>query len=311
MKRIITALILIPIVLWIVFAAPIWVTALCCGLVALLAQEEYLNIIEKFELFPLRKTMRLLVLLLFMFYADNAEPWRFQKLDLRLLTVMEIILLAVLAFPLLMIIGMKINNINKAFPSVGLSWLSLIYISIPLVLLTYIRTDQSGSFWVAFIFFTVWAGDIAAMYVGKSIGKHKLAPRISPGKTWEGTLGSIIGSLLTANIWFYFVENQQITIEPPNLSEWITFLGFDQGIFIYKFSEHVQHIYNSSSVFVITCAALLTNIASQFGDLAESMLKRGVDIKDSGNSLPGHGGMLDRIDALLFAVPVVFLFTLK
>ena len=290
MKRIITAVILIPIVLWIVFAGPIWVMSLICGLVAFLAQEEYCNIIEKHDLIPLRNSMRSIVILAFGSLAAELSTTNFSQLGIVLISYLILIILSLFSFPFLMVIGMRFENLNKAFPSVGLSWLSGIYISIPLLLLTVIRSQQSGIFWVAFILFTVWAGDIFAMYTGKAIGKHKLALKISPGKTWEGTIGSIIGSLLIGNAWFYLVTQQTIKIDPPDL------LLIDIG----------KHDY-----ILISVITFIANIASQFGDLVESMLKRGVDIKDSGNTLPGHGGILDRIDALLFAVPAVFLFTLK
>jgi phosphatidate cytidylyltransferase len=114
-----------------------------------------------------------------------------------------------------------------------------------------------------------WAGDTAAYYAGRAFGRHKLAPIVSPGKSWEGAAASVLGSVLFGVIYLeYFVKN---------LNWW-----------------------------QIVILAVAGNIAGQFGDLAESAIKRGAGLKDSGNLLPGHGGMLDRVDSNLFTLPVVY-----
>jgi phosphatidate cytidylyltransferase len=114
-----------------------------------------------------------------------------------------------------------------------------------------------------------WAGDTAAYYSGRAFGKHKLAPIVSPGKSWEGAAASVLGSVLFGVVYLeYFVKN---------LSWW-----------------------------QIVILAVAGNIAGQFGDLAESAIKRGAGLKDSGNLLPGHGGMLDRVDSSLFTLPIVY-----
>lgn len=115
------------------------------------------------------------------------------------------------------------------------------------------------------LFATVWAGDSFAYFVGKSIGKHKLAPRLSPKKTWEGAIGSVIGSLIFGGILSYYFEHLEALI-----------------------------------------AIFIASIIMQIGDLFESFIKRQVNVKDSSNIIPGHGGILDRIDSLIFA-SIVFL----
>jgi phosphatidate cytidylyltransferase len=114
-----------------------------------------------------------------------------------------------------------------------------------------------------------WVGDIAAYYVGKNFGRHKLAPRVSPGKSWEGAVASLAGSM----VFGFFYLNYLI----PQVAPWQSLLLAGVG-----------------------------NVAGQLGDLAESALKRGAGVKDSGTMLPGHGGWLDRVDSTLFAVPVVY-----
>jgi phosphatidate cytidylyltransferase len=112
-----------------------------------------------------------------------------------------------------------------------------------------------------------WAGDTEAYFLGRAIGKHALAPHLSPKKTWEGSAGSMMGSLLVA--W-----------------------GFSYWILI-----PIGHLLGM---------AVIGNVAGQMGDLLESAYKRSAGVKDSGGLLPGHGGVLDRIDALILCVPVIW-----
>lgn len=127
---------------------------------------------------------------------------------------------------------------------------------------------HTGPVLVLFALAIVWAGDTVAYFVGKSIGRLKMAPALSPGKTWEGAVGNVIGSLI---VGYCFALWQHAPI----------------------------------GAWLITAA--LANVAGQVGDLVESSYKRGAGAKDSGALLPGHGGMLDRIDSLIFAAPVVWL----
>jgi phosphatidate cytidylyltransferase len=126
---------------------------------------------------------------------------------------------------------------------------------------------------------TVWAGDIAALYVGKNLGRHKLS-HLSPNKTWEGSIASIAGSVLAglAVVW--------------------------AGEVLSARGSTVLHI--MQPVWQSAILAAILNIAAQLGDLLESAIKRGAGVKDSGTMLPGHGGILDRIDALLLAAPVLW-----
>ncbi len=131
-----------------------------------------------------------------------------------------------------------------------------------------------------FLLVCVWAGDIAAFYVGRRYGKHKLS-RLSPNKTWEGTLASVGGSVL-AGLAVVFTGELLSTY----------------------FGNTVLHILEP--VWQSAVLAVIINVAAQLGDLLESAIKRGAGVKDSGTILPGHGGVLDRIDALLLAAPVLW-----
>jgi phosphatidate cytidylyltransferase len=147
----------------------------------------------------------------------------------------------------------------------------IVYIPLLLSFLVMLRRAPDGMTWIFILLAIIFAGDISAYYVGSYLGRHKLNPAVSPGKTIEGALGGLAGNLLAGLVG--------ILIFLPNLA-WPT------GI-----------------VFFLT-----VGIAGQVGDLFESELKRSSSIKDSSNLLPGHGGFLDRIDALLFASPVAYLF---
>ena len=126
-------------------------------------------------------------------------------------------------------------------------------------------------YWLAFALGVNWIGDTGAYYTGRAIGKRKLAAQVSPGKTWEGSAGSLLASVVFGALFLpYFIPTTSIP--------W---------------------------AIAISIAA---NIAGQFGDLAESAIKRGAGVKDSGAILPGHGGLLDRVDSQLFSLPVVYSF---
>jgi phosphatidate cytidylyltransferase len=155
-----------------------------------------------------------------------------------------------------------------------------------------LRQQWAGAFWILYLLLVVWAGDIFAYFVGRSLGRHLMAPRISPKKTWEGAAASLAASLLVGNLLF----NHALQI-----SSFFLRLGLIQrrdGLFGLEKPE-------AWPVILLTIAL---NIAAQLGDLVESLIKRGAGVKDSGTILPGHGGMLDRIDALLFAAPVLWIY---
>jgi phosphatidate cytidylyltransferase len=136
----------------------------------------------------------------------------------------------------------------------------------------------------------VWAGDIFAYFIGKSMGRHLMAPRISPKKTWEGAAASVLASVAVG--WLLF--NYALPISSAFLRAGL--IQRRDGLFGLE----------QPAMGPIIVLTIVLNIAAQLGDLVESLIKRGAGVKDSGAMLPGHGGMLDRIDALLFAAPVLW-----
>jgi phosphatidate cytidylyltransferase len=153
----------------------------------------------------------------------------------------------------------------------GKAVLAPLYVVLPLSLLVVIDRFPGGNLWIFFLLAAVFANDTGAFYVGRSLGKRKLHPSVSPGKTWEGTVGGWLAAVLAAWIWCAL-----------------------SGLYPFDWAM----------------AALAAGVAvlGQIGDLAESMLKRSYGVKDSGGILPGHGGILDRIDGLLFAIPLLYVF---
>ncbi len=210
MKRIVTALVLVPVVVWLALWSPEWALITALAIIGALAFREYVHIT-----------------------VVQRDVGRRHALP----------------FPLFATI------------------LGLIYIFGSLACA--VALHRLNPHWLMFALLLSWAGDTAALYVGKSIGRHLLAPRVSPQKTWEGSIGSVAGSLLAGAIYAHYLIPQAAL----PLALLLAFLG---------------------------------NIAGQFGDLVESAIKRGAGVKDSGSSLPGHGGWLDRIDSMLFTIPVVY-----
>jgi phosphatidate cytidylyltransferase len=145
----------------------------------------------------------------------------------------------------------------------------LIYIPFLLSHFILLRKLDQGVLWVLFVLVIAFAGDITALYVGKYFGKHKLIPLVSPGKTVEGTIGLVTGSTLACMIFGYFCFPQ----------------------------VPLAHI---------AIVAFIGSIIGQLGDLSESAIKRNFGFKDASSILPGHGGLLDRMDCLIFIVPFVY-----
>ena len=248
MKRVITAAVLIPLVVWTVIWAPQWAFLIVAALIGAGAFHEFDNITAAHGIAPSR-WWGILLGVIFMLMPDHAIP------------VLVVIAGIMLAWRI------DAPDFSKVLPSVGAMILGIVYIFGAWRCAILLRADLPGLLMIPLL--VSWAGDTAAMYAGKRWGTRKLAVRVSPGKTQEGALASILAGALIAAIYVYFVSL------PMTFTKALLF-------------------------------GAVTNIAGQFGDLAESALKRGANMKDSGTMLPGHGGWLDRIDSLLFAIPVFY-----
>jgi phosphatidate cytidylyltransferase len=168
---------------------------------------------------------------------------------------------------LLSILYMGISeNLSSTISHMGIMFFGMFYIGFLLSHVSLIRNLASGKQWVLFLIITVWAGDASALLCGSLFGRHKLYPKISPKKTYEGLAGGIVGSIMVA-LAFALIFIPQLEI--------------------------------GSCILL----AIGLGVLGQLGDFTESMLKRGAQVKDSGSLIPGHGGMLDRLDSLLFSAP--------
>lgn len=270
MKRVLTAVVLIPLVLVLVFLPPHlrWLLVAATTAVACLAAWEYLGMVQHMGASPPRVAVMVATIVLF------AAWWEWQDPD-KFLPIFGILCLTLLMYCTF------ISPVDRVLPDAASSVFCLVYTGFTLTAIPALREQTNGSSLLVFLLCVVWAGDTMALYVGRALGRHKLAPAISPNKTWEGTMGSIAGSLLiTAGL----LELADV------LARWNSVkLSFSEEGWGYWLGM-----------------ALLVNIAGQVGDLAESALKRSAGVKDSGNLLPGHGGILDRIDALLLAAPALW-----
>ncbi len=267
MKRILTATFLIVIVVALVLWGKPWMIPTLAGVVALLAALEFRDLTAAGDSpVPLWWTIASTVLV----FAAAALSWQD---NIAMLSFVTLVLFAWNTFrtPLPRVLGETAAGLFL-----------LIYIVFPLTLLGELWKREDGTALLLFLFLCVWTGDIAALYIGRTFGKRKLAPRLSPNKTWAGAVASIAASA-----------------------------AFGMGLIALG-----EHLSRSGSGFTrlhtlepwwqSLILTVILNVAAQLGDLLESALKRGVGVKDSGKLLPGHGGILDRIDALLLAAPVLW-----
>jgi len=288
LKRILTAVVLIPIVLGLVLRAPIPVLALVAALVALLAVQELLKLSEAYGIRPLRWPTYVFVGIFFLFLATN--PGNDKPLLSTAIFIYSAGFAAALAPFVFLVIGMKRADLSSAFPAALVSTLSFVYVALPLGFLVQLREQWSGAFLLLYLLLLVWAGDIFAYFVGRSIGRHFMSPRVSPKKTWEGALASLLASLAVGILLYSYALPISSALLNAHLIE------KRDGYFALE----------KPPLWPVLLLSAAVNVAAQLGDLVESLIKRGAGVKDSGSILPGHGGMLDRIDALLFAAPVLW-----
>jgi phosphatidate cytidylyltransferase len=288
MKRVLTAVVLILVVLLAVLKAPFWLYGMLCGVVGILALREFLDLVEAHGIRPLRRLAFSITLLLL---AVPIALLNGKDNPSNVILPIFVAGAAIVWVPIVFVAAMRTTDLRQALASAGSSALGIMYLVFPLNCLIALRIVPDSWFLLFFLFFCVWAGDIFAFYVGSRFGRHKLAPRISPNKTWEGAIASVTGSLVVSWAWLSFA---------PQLSR--VFLRFHLTQSAFDSDQYSA----ASPLWPMMFLALAVNVAAQLGDLVESMLKRGAGVKDSGSLLPGHGGVLDRIDALLFAAPIVW-----
>jgi phosphatidate cytidylyltransferase len=246
MKRIVTAVLLAAFALYSIFLAPQPVFAVIVAMMAFLCYHEFAGIASASGVDgPLNVV----------YVAGLLVMWRPE-----LLAIVTVLLLA---------LSLRSRDLSKSLGFAGAAVLGIVYIFLAWRWSYDLRAISR--YWLLYALAINWVGDIAAYYTGRTFGRHKLAPRVSPGKSWEGAIGSIIVTIF-AGVWYGQATGLPL---PP-----------------WQFAA----------------LSAVANVAGQVGDLAESALKRGAGVKDSGTLLPGHGGFLDRLDSSLFTLPVVYFF---
>jgi phosphatidate cytidylyltransferase len=248
MKRILTAGALIPIVVYVVLWANFWAFLAVLVTVALLCYREFDGVAGA--------------------YGFGAPGPLGYGAGLLLLVWWQDAWLVVLGIALIVLaLAMRGDDLAKSLPRATLLLAGIVYIfgcwkcAIPL--------RELNPHWLMYALLVNWVGDMGAYYVGRRWGRHKMAPRISPHKSWEGAAASVVASVLVAGAYL---------------------LRFVPGVAV-------------AQAVALTVAA---NAAGQLGDLTESAMKRGAGVKDSGTMLPGHGGFLDRVDSTLFSLPLIY-----
>jgi phosphatidate cytidylyltransferase len=286
MKRVLTAVVLIPLVLLAVFRAPAPLFAALVAIVAILAAREFIDLVKHYSVTPFQMPTYVGIALMFVALIARSGPTPTIATETLFYVVFTVATFGTFVY---LAIGMLRRDLATSYPAAATSFFAIGYTAVPLLLLANLRQQWAGAFLIVYLFLVVWMGDTAAYYVGRAIGRHKMAPRISPGKTWEGGVASFLGSIIVGVLVFNYARRiSEVLLEAHLIDRWQGYLAPTP-----PFAQ------------IVVLSALI-NIAAQFGDLVESLLKRGAGIKDSGHLLPGHGGMLDRIDALLFAIPVLW-----
>lgn len=273
--RILTALALMPIVVGLVWFGPVGLLAATAAGVAILALVEFFQLGERLGLHGFRKWS--VVCTAGLFYAQYStgltETHEFSG-GFLLIHSLSGITVSIEGVFLIFVFGCVCiglatrRSLHDVLPGISLSAAGMLFVALPFSYIVRIsELERYGRELVLFTLLLIWAGDVLAYFVGITFGRIPMAPALSPKKTWEGALGNLVASLLVA-------------------------------VFFARWTK--------LDVVMLLVTAALANVAGQAGDLIESAYKRGAVVKDSGTLLPGHGGMLDRIDALLMACPVVW-----
>jgi len=273
--RILTAVVLIPAVVALVWWGPPAATAAAAALVSILALLEFFHLADRLGLRAFRKwTMFSAALLFYAQYSLGLVETHTLSGGVSIVrdaaggvVSIEAVLLVFL-FGCVSIGLATRQPLADVLPAMSASTAGLIFIALPFSYLVRLNEiERVGRELVLFTLCLIWAGDMLAYFVGRSLGRIPMAPALSPKKTWEGAMGNLIASLLVGVLFARWMQ-----MDAP----------------------------------MLLVIAGLGNIAGQMGDLIESAYKRGAAVKDSGTIVPGHGGVLDRIDSLILAAPVVW-----
>jgi phosphatidate cytidylyltransferase len=274
LRRVLTAAVLVPVTVVPVVWGPPWLVAALVALAALLATAEFLRLTALAGSVSYPRWTLLCVL------GVVFAQWQAIRVERHPLAA-GIVLVArggfsafsldrvLIVFALGIAVAAAVGRraVREILPGAAGSAAGLLLVALPFSYLVRLYGLPDGRRWLLFLLVVIWAGDTGAYLVGRSLGRRLMSPLLSPKKTWEGAAGNLLASLLAAAVFFRWLDAPLVSL---------------------------------------LVAAVLANVAGQFGDLLESAYKRAAGVKDSGLLLPGHGGMLDRVDSLVFAAPVAW-----
>jgi phosphatidate cytidylyltransferase len=274
--RLLTAAVLIPVVVASVWWAPAIILAGIAAVVAILALVEFLNLGDRIGLRGFKLWTYFCTVLIFyaQFSLGRVETHSFaggvsMVRDATGGTLSVEAALLIFLFGCVVLGLLTKRPLHEILPAISIGSAALLFVVLPFSYIVRLdEIERVGRQLVLFTLVLVWAGDMLAYFVGKSLGRVPMAPALSPKKTWEGSLGNVLASMIVAVLFAKWMQTDVITL---------------------------------------LVIAGVANIAGQAGDLIESAYKRGASVKDSGGLLPGHGGMLDRIDSLILATPAVWI----
>jgi len=272
-KRLLTALWGIPLVVLVIWFGEPWLFTVFIAIWGLLAVIEFFRLVTALKVTPLYAFGVVWTLLFIVVRNPHVAPYIESYFDFNLVIPLLFTAGAIVSLSALLARKQKFN----AFPAWAWTFAGIIYVGWLLGYAVALRGMTDGRAWVFLALFCTFGSDTAAYFIGRAVGKHKLAPSISPGKTWEGTIGGLLGAV---GVSLLFLLPTPVSLA-PQLSWWqAAILG------------------------------VLVSVFGQLGDLVESLFKRNVGAKDSGTLLPGHGGILDRTDSVMFAIVVVYYWVL-
>ena len=254
-RRLLSTLVLLPLFVWMVVEGPVWLFGAVMVLVGALGQWEFTGMFERAGV----RTLRVVGLL-----GGTVLTASFA------LPISERVTLTAVLFAIFGIGLLRVDVAGRAaWEPVAVTLLGVCYVNWLLGYAIWLRGLPGGAEWIVFLLAVTWLGETAAYLVGSRVGRHALAPTISPAKTVEGAVAQLVVSVAAAGLCF-------------------------------------RALFPERSVLVGLAGGLLLGFVGQCGDLAESALKRSAHTKDAGGLIPGHGGLLDRLDSLLFNTPALF-----